>query len=80
MTPSSIGPIRAVLASLDVDACREAADRACAAGSAGEVRAIAEALLARLEKLADLKEKGVLTEEEFAAEKARAMGEDSPSA
>ena len=34
------------LASLDVDACREAADRACAAGSAGEVRAIAEALLA----------------------------------
>jgi phosphocarrier protein FPr len=46
VTPSSIGPIRAVLASLDVDACREAADRACAAGSAGEVRAIAEALLA----------------------------------
>jgi hypothetical protein len=30
--------------------------------------------LARLEKLADLKEKGVLTDEEFAAEKARAMG------
>jgi hypothetical protein len=33
--------------------------------------------LSRLEKLADLKEKGVLSEEEFAAEKARAMGEDS---
>ncbi len=31
--------------------------------------------LARLEKLADLKEKGVLTDEEFAAEKARAMGD-----
>ncbi|HEY7257288.1 MAG TPA: SHOCT domain-containing protein [Solirubrobacterales bacterium] len=31
--------------------------------------------LARLEKLADLKDKGVLTEEEFQAEKARAMGE-----
>jgi hypothetical protein len=33
--------------------------------------------LARLEKLADLREKGVLTEEEFEAEKARAMGESS---
>jgi hypothetical protein len=31
--------------------------------------------LDRLEKLADLKEKGVLTEEEFAAEKRRAMGQ-----
>ena len=34
-----------------------------------------DARLDRLAKLADLKEKGVLTEEEFAAEKARAMGE-----
>jgi uncharacterized membrane protein len=36
--------------------------------------------LARLEKLADLREKGVLTEEEFKAEKARAMGEGSAEA
>jgi hypothetical protein len=33
--------------------------------------------LDRLEKLADLKAKGVLSDEEFAAEKAKAMGEDS---
>jgi hypothetical protein len=35
--------------------------------------------LARLERLATLHEKGVLTDEEFAAEKARALGGDSAS-
>jgi hypothetical protein len=47
------------------------ADAAPPAGSDQDAR------LARLEKLADLKEKGVLSEEEFQAEKARAMGESS---
>ena len=32
--------------------------------------------LARLERLGELKDKGVLTEEEFAAEKARVLGAD----
>jgi Short C-terminal domain len=35
--------------------------------------------LGRLERLADLREKGVLTEEEFAAEKARVLGSDEQS-
>ena len=35
-----------------------------------------DAKIARLEKLSDLKEKGVLSDEEFAAEKARVMGSD----
>ncbi len=34
-----------------------------------------DARLARLERLAELREKGILTEEEFAAEKARLLGE-----
>jgi Short C-terminal domain len=38
-----------------------------------------DARLLRLEKLGDLREKGVLTEEEFAAEKARLLGGDSHS-
>ena len=36
-----------------------------------------DAKIARLEKLSDLKEKGVLSDEEFAAEKARVMGDSS---
>ncbi|HEY8082144.1 MAG TPA: SHOCT domain-containing protein [Solirubrobacterales bacterium] len=38
-----------------------------------------DARLARLERLASLREKGVLTDEEFAAEKARVLGGDSGS-
>jgi hypothetical protein len=38
-----------------------------------------DARLARLERLATLHEKGVLTDEELAAEKARVLGEDSES-
>jgi hypothetical protein len=38
-----------------------------------------DARLARLERLASLREKGVLTDEEFAAEKARLLGGDSGS-
>ncbi|MFL5769175.1 MAG: putative PEP-binding protein, partial [Chloroflexota bacterium] len=45
VAPSSVAPIRDMLAGLDVDACRSAAERACAASSAVEVQAIAEALL-----------------------------------
>ncbi|MFL5725421.1 MAG: phosphoenolpyruvate--protein phosphotransferase [Chloroflexota bacterium] len=47
VAPSSVAPIRDMLAGLDVDACRSAAERACAASSAVEVQAIAEALLGR---------------------------------
>ena len=35
-----------------------------------------DARLARLERLASLHEKGILTDEEFAAEKARVLGGD----
>lgn len=45
VAPGSIGRLRASLAHLDVDACREAAGRACAAASAAEVRGIATALV-----------------------------------
>ena len=45
------------------------------AGAATAVADDQDTRLDRLEKLADLKEKGILTDEEFAAEKARAMGE-----
>jgi hypothetical protein len=38
-----------------------------------------DARLQRLEKLGELREKGLLTEEEFAAEKARLLGDGSPS-
>jgi hypothetical protein len=39
-----------------------------------------EARLARLERLASLREKGILTDEEFATEKARVLGGDAGSA
>ena len=39
-----------------------------------------DARLARLERLGTLRDKGILTEEEFAAEKARLLGGDSPPA
>ena len=39
-----------------------------------------DARLARLERLGSLRDKGILTEEEFAAEKARLLGGDSPPA
>jgi hypothetical protein len=38
-----------------------------------------DARLQRLEKLGELREKGLLTEEEFAAEKARLLGDGAPS-
>jgi hypothetical protein len=38
-----------------------------------------DARLRRLEKLGELREKGILTEEEFVAEKARLLGDDSGS-
>ncbi|HEX5013461.1 MAG TPA: putative PEP-binding protein [Candidatus Limnocylindrales bacterium] len=47
VAPASIGPLRAALSGVDMDACHEAAERACAAASVGEVRAIADALVAR---------------------------------
>ena len=40
VTPSSVGPIRAAVAALDLDRCREAASRALRAGTAAEVREI----------------------------------------
>ena len=43
VAPSSIAGVRGLLGGLDLDRCRDAADRACAAGSLDEVRAIAEA-------------------------------------
>ena len=46
VTPTSIAGVRGVLGRLDLERCREAADRACAAASVAEVRAIAEALVA----------------------------------
>ena len=55
----------------------EARERA-AGGGDDEARrprpADQDSRLARLEKLGDLKDKGVISDEEFAAEKARAMG------
>jgi multiphosphoryl transfer protein len=47
VAPASIGPLRDELAGLDLEDCRAAADRACAAGSLADVRAIAEALGSR---------------------------------
>jgi phosphoenolpyruvate-protein kinase (PTS system EI component) len=44
---TSLGRLREVLARLDPAACREAASRATAAGSVGEVRRIAAELLER---------------------------------
>jgi hypothetical protein len=52
---------------------RKGGEKSGGAGAAGG--GDQDTRLARLAKLADLKEKGVLTEEEFQAEKARAMGE-----
>jgi phosphoenolpyruvate-protein phosphotransferase len=46
VAPGSIARVRGAIASLDVERCREAARRACAAGSVAEVRAIAESLVA----------------------------------
>jgi phosphocarrier protein FPr len=46
VAPTSMNRIRAVLATLDPVACREAADEAIAARSVAEVRRIAEALVA----------------------------------
>jgi phosphoenolpyruvate-protein phosphotransferase len=45
VAPGSLARLRASLARLDVDACREAAGRAVAAASAAEVRQIASALV-----------------------------------
>jgi multiphosphoryl transfer protein len=45
VAPGSIGRSRNVVAGLDLAACRDAAERACAARTAAEVRSIAEALL-----------------------------------
>jgi phosphoenolpyruvate-protein kinase (PTS system EI component) len=45
VAPASIGRAREALAGLDVDACREAAVRAVAAGSVAEVRQIAAGLV-----------------------------------
>jgi phosphocarrier protein FPr len=47
VAPASISGLRGSLAGLDPEACRDAAERACAAASVGEVRAIADALVAR---------------------------------
>jgi phosphoenolpyruvate-protein phosphotransferase len=47
VAPASIARIRSILAGLDLDACREAAGRALAAGSVSEVRRIAATLVAR---------------------------------
>jgi hypothetical protein len=57
-------------------------EREAAAGSAEAPTATLpvdaeDARLQRLEKLGDLRDKGILTEEEFAAEKARLLGGDS---
>jgi hypothetical protein len=59
-------------------------ERDAAAGPAGAPTATMpvdaeDARLQRLEKLGELREKGLLTEEEFAAEKARLLGGGSPS-
>ena len=45
VAPASIGRVRAALAGLDVDVCREAATRAVAAASVAEVRQIAAGLV-----------------------------------
>jgi multiphosphoryl transfer protein len=47
VAPSSIAGLRDVLARVDVDACRDAAEKACAAASVAEVRSIADELVAR---------------------------------
>jgi phosphocarrier protein FPr len=47
VAPASIGRIRSVLAGLDLDACRDAADRALRAASVGEVRRIAAGIVVR---------------------------------
>jgi phosphoenolpyruvate-protein phosphotransferase len=52
VAPASIARIRSILAGLDLDACREAAGRALAAGSVSEVRRIAATLVAREEATA----------------------------
>jgi multiphosphoryl transfer protein len=47
VAPASITRIRSILAGLDLEACREAAGRALAAGSVSEVRRIAATLVTR---------------------------------
>jgi hypothetical protein len=55
------------------DAKEDAAEAPTATLPAGE-----DARLERLERLGSLRDKGILTDEEFAAEKARLLGGDSP--
>jgi len=49
VAPGSIAGLRGRLATLDVERCHEAAEKACAATSSAEVRAIAEAVVADAE-------------------------------
>lgn len=64
---------------------RHCGQRACGGASAGSTRATGGGLIAptqgvrldvveQLTKLADLKDRGVLTDEEFAAQKAKLLG------
>jgi hypothetical protein len=55
---------------------RPAGDAEAAAGPPAAAAGGEDDRLRRLERLADLREKGVLTEQEFAAEKARVLGGD----
>ena len=59
---------------------RCAGQTATRGGGDGGARNDQDARLERLERLGQLHEKGVLSDEEFAAEKAKAMGEDETSA
>jgi hypothetical protein len=58
---------------------REGAERSTEAPTATMPVDAEDARLQRLEKLGELREKGILTEEEFAAEKSRLLGGDSSS-
>jgi Short C-terminal domain len=58
---------------------RDAADRAAEAPTTAMPVDAEDARLQRLEKLGELREKGVLTDEEFAAEKAKLLGGGSNS-
>ena len=59
---------------------RDAADRAAEAPTTAMPLDAEDARLQRLEKLGELRDKGILTDEEFAAEKAKLLGGESPSA
>ena len=54
VAPGSLARLRSVVAGLDVDACREAADRATAATTVAEVREIAAGLVSRAMSAAGL--------------------------